>query len=185
MKRLLIATCVGAIVAFLWGFASWELLPWHQMATFKDDQVMSQAIKENTPEHGIYMLPRRGAQGIDAQAITEGPLVYAVIRPGQLEQPWILSNHLVRSFIIQFLGSLILAVTVYRIKASRFISRASVGIVMGLFAGVSSTLPFWNWFELPNSRVLVHILDPFICWTLAGLCIAAILKPPGPRKIFT
>ena len=185
MKRIFIATCVGAVVAFLWGFASWELLPWHQMGTFEDDAALSQAIKENTPEHGIYMLPRRGAQGLDAQAITEGPLVYAVIRPGSLDQPWLLSNHLVRSFFIQFLSSLILATTVYKIKATRFVSRASVGIVMGLFTGVSSTLPFWNWFELPTSRVLVHILDPFICWTLAGLCIAALLKPPGPRKIFT
>ena len=185
MKRLLIATCIGAVVAFLWGFVSWELLPWHHMGTFKDDTAMSQAIRDNAPEHGIYMLPRRGANGLDAEAIAEGPLVYAVIRPGQLDQPWMLSHHLVRSFIIQLLSSLILASTVYKIKASRFISRASVGIVMGLFAGVSSTLPFWNWFELPNARVLVHILDPFICWTLAGLCIAAILKPPGPRKIFT
>ena len=140
MKRLLIATCVGALVAFLWGFASWQLLPWHQMGTFKDDAAMSKAIKENTPEHGIYMLPRRGAKGLDAKAITEGPLVYAVIRPGELDQPWILNNHLVRSFIIQFLSSLILAVTVYKIKASRFISRASVGIIMGLFAGVSLSL---------------------------------------------
>lgn len=185
MKRLLIATCIGAVVAFLWGFVSWELLPWHQMETFNDDAVMSQAIKENTPEHGIYMLPRRGAKGLDTQAISEGPLVYAVIRPGQLDQPWILSNHLVRSFLIQFLSSLILATTVYKIQAYRFISRASVGIVMGLFTGVSSTLPFWNWFELPGSRVLVHILDPLICWTLAGVCIAAILKPRGPRKIFS
>jgi hypothetical protein len=185
MKRLFVATLIGAFVAFLWGFASWELLPWHKMGTFEDDAAISQAIKDNTPEHGIYMLPRRGAKGLDAEAITKGPLVYAVIRPGQLDHPWMLKHHLVRSFLIQLFSSLILATTVYKIKASRFVSRAAVGIVMGLFAGVSSTLPFWNWFELPSSRVLVHILDPFICWTLAGLCIAAILKPPGPRKIFT
>ena len=78
MKRILIATCVGAVVAFLWGFASWELLPWHQMGTFEDDAALSQAIKENTPEHGIYMLPRRGAQGLDAQAITGAVFFHSV-----------------------------------------------------------------------------------------------------------
>lgn len=184
-KKILMATCLGGAVAFLWNFVSWEILPWHRMHSFYNNAEISESLVRNSPTHGIYMLPQRGEKGLDAEALTKGPLVYAVIRPGSLQQPWSLTEHLIKSYIIQCLCALILALTVWRMKASRFISRAAAGMVMGLFAAVSSTLPFGNWFELPGSRVIVNILDPFICWTLTGLIIAAIVKPPGPRRIFT
>ena len=184
-KKILMATCLGGAVAFLWSFISWELLPWHRMHSFYNNDEIAESLVQNSPTHGVYMLPKRGEKGLDAEALTRGPLVYAVIRPGPLEQPWSLTKHLIRSYLIQCLCALILALTVYRIRAFRFLSRAAVGMVMGLFAAVSSTLPFWNWFELPGSRVIVALLDPFICWTLAGLVIAAMIKPAGPRRIFT
>lgn len=84
MKRIFIATLVGAVVAFFWGFISWQLLPWHQMNHFKDDAAVAKAISENAPRHGLYVLPRHGDKGPDADAVTEGPYVYAIVRPGKL-----------------------------------------------------------------------------------------------------
>lgn len=185
MKRIILASLAGAVIAFLWGFLSWEFLPWHQMNTFKNDAAVAQTISENAPEHGLYLLPRRQESGPDAKAITEGPFVYAIVRPGELTAPWKLGRHLVISFCIQLIGALIIALAIHRIRATRYISRASVGPAMGLFAGVVMTLPYWNWFELPDSHSLSQVLDPFIAWTLAGLVIATIIKPPRARRIFS
>ena len=185
MKRIIIATLVGATVAFLWNFVSWQLLSWHRMDSFEDNAAVVKVIKENTPAHGIYLLPMQGQDGPNADAITEGPFIYAVVRPGKLDAPWKLSTHLMRSYVTQLLGALIIAIAIYRIRATRYLSRASVGSAMGLFAGLTMSLPHWNWLGLPGAEALVHILDPWIGWTLAGLCIAAIIKPPRARRIFT
>lgn len=185
MKRIVIATLIGATVAFLWGFVSWELLPWHRMDRFEDHAAVAKVIKENAPAHGLYLMPTKGQDGPNAEAITEGPFIYAVVRPGKLDTPWKMSTHLICSYGIQLAGALIIAIAIYRIRATRYLSRASVGPAMGLFAGLTMTLPHWNWLGLPGSDALVHILDPLIGWTLAGLCIAAIIKPPRTRRIFT
>lgn len=92
---------------------------------------------------------------------------------------------MIRSFCIQLFGALIIAIAIHRIRATRYISRASVGPAMGLFAGLTMTLPYWNWFELPDSYTIAQILDPFIGWTMAGLVIATIIKPPRARRIFS
>ena len=185
MKRIVIATLAGATVAFLWGFVSWQLLSWHRMDRFEDHAAVAKVIKENAPTHGLYLLPMQGQDGPNAEAITEGPLIYAVVRPGKLDAPWKLSTHLIRSYCVQLAGALIIAIAIYRIRATRYLSRASVGSAMGLFAGLTMSLPHWNWLGLPGADTLVHILDPWIGWTLAGLCIAAIIKPPRARRIFT
>jgi len=185
MKRILIATFTGAAIAFLWSFISWQLLPWHQMESFKDEAAFAESVKANAPAHGLYMLPAKEEAGPDTTALREGPFVYAVVRPGKLEAPWKLSTRLIRSYGIHLLGSLIIVLAVYRIRASRYLSRVSIGTMMGLFAGLTMTLPHGNWFELPSTHVLVHVLDPLIAWTLASLCIAAIIKPPRTRRIFS
>ena len=185
MKRILIATLVGAIVAFFWGFLSWAVLPWHKMDTFKDEAAVAQVMIENAPAHGVYVMPQMGEKGANADAITKGPFVYAIVRPNSLDAPWKETTPMLGSFCIQLVGAFIVTLTIHRIRASRYISRASVGPALGLFAGLMMTLPAWNWFELPLSFAFIQILDPFIAWTLAGFAIAAIIKPPRPRRIFS
>jgi len=185
MKRIFIATLTGAVVAFIWGYVSWQLLPWHRADGFYNSEEVAKVIRQNTPKHGVYMLPANSIARPDAAALTQGPVIYAVVRPGELDQPWSLSTRLMRSFVIQLAGSLIIAVTVYRIRARRYLSRASIGATMGIFAGLVMTLPSWNWMELPGYHTLAHLLDPVICWTLAGLAIAGIVNPPRARRIFT
>ena len=72
-----------------------------------------------------------------------------------------------------------------RIRATRFISRASVGAILGVFAAISMALPRWNWFETPNIHLLASIIDPVVAYTLAGVFIASIIKAPKARRIFS
>ena len=185
MKRFFIATFIGALIAFSWGYLSWELLSWHKMDNFKNSAAVSEVLIENTTSHGIYMLPSPSSSPPNAEAITKGPFVYAIIRPSALRQPWSMTRPLIGSFCIQLIGSLIISAMVMRIRARRYISRASIGPIMGLFAGIMMTLPTWNWFELPTSHAMAYALDPFITWTLAGTVIAAIIQPKKDRRIFT
>ncbi|MGJ8678126.1 MAG: hypothetical protein ACSHX0_11460 [Akkermansiaceae bacterium] len=185
MKRFLLATILGALVAFIWGYVSWEILSWHKMANFKNPEAVSELILENAPTHDLYMLPAPRAEGPNVEAITEGPFIYAVVRPDSLPTQWSMPTQLLRSFCIQLSGSLIISIMIFRIRARRYISRASIGLMMGLFAGLTMALPSWNWFEIPNSHAIAAALDPLIAWTLSGMLIAAIIQPKKTRRIFT
>lgn len=185
MKRLILATFAGAVVAFFWGFVSWMLIGWHTPETFNDEAAVTQVIAENADTHGIYMLPAPGTDEDHTVEFTKGPFVYAMVRPGSLDQPWSMTESMIRSFCINLVCCLVIAISVLRIRATRYISRASVGVTMGLFAALSVVLPQWNWFETPGRHLLAAMLDPIICYSLAGLAIAAIIKTPKARRIFS
>ena len=185
MRRIIAATIAGAIIAFIWGFVSWTLLGWHAPSQFKDADAVRQVITENADEHGVYMLPTPSMEEDQSAEFTAGPFIYATVRPGKLEEPWSMTKSLIYGFIINLACSLIIAISVLRIRATRYISRASVGITMGLFAAVCIVLPQWNWFETPGGHLLAGFLDPVIAYSLAGLVIAAIIKTPKARRIFS
>jgi len=185
MKRLVIATIAGALTAFTWGFVSWMLIGWHTFNSFTDTSAVEQIILENAPSHGIYMLPLHENKEDQAAATTKGPFIYAPIRPNKLDEPWTMTKPMLISFTISLLCSLIITICVLRIRATRFISRASIGVTLGVFSAISMALPQWNWFETPSSHLAASILDPIIAYTLAGLVIACIIKPRKAKRIFS
>ena len=131
------------------------------------------------------MLPLNENEDDQAAAITKGPFVYATIRPHALAQPWSMTKPMLISFSNYLLCNIVIAICVMRIRATRFVSRASVGTVLGLFAAFSMALPRWNWFETPTIHLLADALDPIIAYTLAGIVIASIIKAPKTRRIFS
>jgi len=185
MKRVIIAIFAGTIIAFAWSYISWMLLSWHTPNSFANPAAVEKTITENAPTHGVYMLPLHKDDQDQAAALTKGPLVYATIRPHALEKPWSMKNSLLISFANNLLCNFLIAICVLRIRATRFISRASVGSTLGLFAAVSMALPRWNWFETPYIHLLADSLDPIIAYTLAGIVIASIIKAPKARRIFS
>lgn len=59
MKKNLLLSIVAGLVLFVWGFISWAVLPWHMMVAngFADEAAVSQVLKENAPQEGVYYLP--------------------------------------------------------------------------------------------------------------------------------
>lgn len=83
-----------------------------------------------------------------------------------------------------FLGCMILAGCVYAMRSSRFLQRASIGCVLGLFSAVMSFFPSGAWLELPALSLWAHAISLFLGWSFIGLIIASIVRPPRPRRIF-
>jgi len=185
MKRVIIATFIGAIVAFTWSLATTLLTDWHTPSAFTNPSEVEQAILANAPTHGIYTLPLHENSLDQAAAINKGPYIHATIRPGALHKPRSIYTPLVISFITHTICSLIIAVCVRRIRATRYVSRASIGITLGVFAAISMALPHVSSFEVPTTYMIINILDPIIASTLAGLVIASIITRPKQRRIFS
>jgi len=130
----------------------------------------------------MYILPTPTDHGEpDVDAITQGPFVYAVVRPGQRAGKWRMIRPMALNFTLNLVLALIVALMMK--KRTSYGSRVLVAIVLGLFAGLSASLPLAIWMELPPMETLARLADPLVSWLLAGMAMAAIIKSPQ-RKIF-
>ncbi len=58
-----------------------------------------------------------------------------------------------------------------------FRSRVTAVMLMGLFAWVAISWPYWNWYEFPASFTIAEGIDQVVGWLFAGLAMAKIMKP--------
>jgi hypothetical protein len=180
MKPLLLSSVLGALVAFVWGFISWTVLPWHKTLSFTNDAEVAEVVGKNAPEHGVYLLP--GEKGRDQAAMADwqkraatGPFMYAVVRPGTKE--FSMARLLAGSFGIQFVGAFIISALLLTARPMAYAVRVLFVVLVVLSGGVLSHLPGWNWWETPTHSVLVELVDLAIAWALAGLVIAKFANP--------
>lgn len=193
MKRLLVATMMGAFIALAWGYVSWDVLSWHKCSEFTDGGEVAASITANAPSAGVYRLSNAGAETgaligkltKNPEVVSQTPVIYALVRPEPLIGSWRLSSAVMGAFAIRFVGALILATAIFQIRNKRYIHRAGVGCMLGFFAGLMMALSAWNWLGLPVWHVVVQVLDPMIAWTLAGLAMAALIGPEKQRRIFS
>ena len=181
-KRIILATFLGAIIAFAWGFASWSLLNWHTPKTFENNDEVARVIQQNSDGHGMYIIPPYTEDGEpDMTAIENGPFVYATVRPGKLTG-WVMWKAMALSFAVNLFLALLIATLMT--KRSHYRSKVLVGTAFGLFAGITASLPLMIWMELPAGETVARLCDPVITWTLASLVMALIVKKPK-RRIFS
>lgn len=180
-KRIILATILGAAIAFAWGFASWTVFSWHTPEKFANEEVVAKVIKENANTHGQYMLPASTGGEPNMDAIQRGPFIYATVRPGKLEG-WTMAKAMILNYAVCLFLALILAIVM--MKRSHYVSKLTVGILFGLFAGITASLPHMIWMELPPMETVARLCDPIISWTLAAAAMANIVKRPK-RRIFS
>ena len=53
--KIVIGAGVGAVVLFVWSFASWMIIPWHRMEKLPNEQQVAAALQENTADSGVYI----------------------------------------------------------------------------------------------------------------------------------
>ncbi len=181
MIKFIIGAFLAAVAVFVWEAVSWTTLGWHEngFRSFRDESAVAEVIKANvTSGHGIYLLPsmedapklataeeKTAFEEKQAQAMENGPYVYAIIRPGKGEismgRNMILSG--VRSLICAFLIAALLS------QAALFYpARIAFVAAAGLFAGLTCDLPMWIWMENPGRDTIVNIADHLIAWIIGG-----------------
>ena len=172
--RTIIAVIISAVLAFMWGYFSWSVAPWHQPMSFKDEAAVGEFLKENAPEHGVYAIPEWSGKEEEVQTKSNaGPFMHGIIRPGTNEVS--MSGNITRSILLNLLLAAALALL---IQASRYRSvpgGISIGILAGLMVGLSSGVPSYIWLELPVKHTLGYLLDGLIPWTIAGAIIGAMM----------
>ena len=53
--------------------------------------------------------------------------------------------------------------------------------LIGLLASIMTSVPFWNWYGFPTDFTLAQIIETTVGWFLAGIALAAIVRPAAAK----
>ena len=187
MKRLITGGIVGGITLFVWGFISWVVLTWH-FDTVRHDVGMT-AVVENIEEHlqetGVYYFPPMSTMKPDEaemEAYTElhknspsGMIFYNAEQLAPMSPPRLFAGFLA-DIGAAFFATMLLILALPSLP--KYWGRVVYVAALGVFAIFAIRMVDGVFFNLPISWTVNMILDTAISWMLAGLVLAAIVRPP-------
>ena len=190
--RIVLGGVLGAVVLFVWGFLYWvvlseRLLPYKHMT---DEAAVVEVLQENLTETGIYWFPmpqhdpdpdatadeKQAAKEAYAERHRQGPLgAVSYLVEGREVMPL---SRLAKGFVINFASALIASIMLCCACGRRgYAARVAFVFGLGLFVAVSVHLIARNYMFDPLDFTLLKIGDSVVGWLLAGLAIAAVVKP--------
>lgn len=182
MLRALIASCVAAVVLFVWGFVFWMFTPAPRamMKPVADENRLVYELQQSLPESGCYSVPNcanaTDDQGKKAaeERMKNGPMVLVFYRkepPGPIMMLYGYA-HMAASAL---LAALLLNLALPGLQS--FAARWLFVTLLGTFASVWITLSQSIWMMHPWEYSLLYAGFQVVGWVLAGLVLAAIICP--------
>jgi hypothetical protein len=187
MVRIISGAVIAAVVMFVWGFVFWGLLP-TASSVIKgppDAEGLRSALK-GAPT-GVYRLPdlalMSSADEADraehARQFEEGPIATVFVRAEGAQH--MAPSTMVAGFVHMLVSCLLMAILLHVVRraGTTYLQRAIIVGFAGTVGTVFSNLgaPIW-WFHPWNFHAL-NTLYMIWAWILAGLVLAAFIKPPA------
>jgi hypothetical protein len=190
MARVLLGGIVGGIVIFAWGALTHMVLPLGAMGfhLMSNEDAMIGALRDNIKEGGVYLFPgmdmHKSPTDTERQAweakLKQGPSGFLVIHtePREAMTPRQLGTEVATDVV----GALLAAMTLTLVRPG-YGRRLLVVVLMGVFGFVTTSIPYWNWYGFPIEFTASKAMDLVGGWLLAGLVLAAIVKPKPEKAI--
>jgi hypothetical protein len=184
MGRVLLGGLVGGIVVFVWSAVAHIALPLGEMGMrqLPDEGAVVEAFRNTIKEPGFYFFPGidRGKPASEAEQkawqekLKQGPTGILVIHPegGEAMSPKQLGSELASNFVAALVAAFILT----HVRAGYF-TRVLVVSLLAVFSIASLVVSYWIWYGFPTEYVLGETITEVVGWFLAGLAMAAIVRP--------
>jgi hypothetical protein len=189
MTRIMIGGIVAGILLFFWGFVSHMLLSIGEMGlqAIPHEEGMAAAMKQAVPEPGLYFLPgydRSKPQTEEdmrahMEKVTKGPYGFMVLYPAGRDVS--LGKRLPIEFGTNVVCALLAAIVVSQLRPGFFVRVGCVTLI-GILASIMILVPYWNWYGFPADFTLGQLVEHAVGWFLAGIALAAIVKPTAATK---
>lgn len=193
MGRVLLATVVGAIVLFIWGFVYHATLgptmDAYRSLDAQQEAGLVAAMREHVPEQGAYFIPGMpDVSDMSAEQATQatenwsarheaGPLAMVIYNPEgrPAMAPIVFLKGLVVMLISTFIMSLMLRCG--SPGGNSYAGRVGFVFMVAIFCAVITDAKLWVWFYFPTDYSLAQAADTVIGWLIVGIIMAAIVKP--------
>jgi len=179
MKRIMIATLVGAVLLFVYQFISWEISPIHENSYkyVADQDTITSYLSKHLKEDGVYALPMMlpGAPKSDREAFMkkyvgqpEAMITWHNKMGGEM------GMQMVMGFVIDLIAVLIVASLLLRTLTifSTFFAKLRVVMSFSFFVIFQTTLMNYNWFNAPWHNLKGDIIDSILAWLIVGCWLA-------------
>jgi hypothetical protein len=176
--RLVLASLVGAVVIFAWGFLTHAVLPLGEMGMKNLPDPLTQSLGSALSEPGAYYFPPMNGEDEAAQEewtrrSAAGPRGVVMFDPTG-GAPMSL-----RQLGVEFLsglgGACLLTLILVRAGAG-LVGGAFLGAVAGVFAWLAIDASYWNWYRFPDAFVTAGLIEQGTGWLLVGAAVAPIVR---------
>lgn len=180
--RIVIAGVIGGIVMFIWGAVAHMALPIGMMGIelpVAQEATLAAIASSATPGAGAYMYPSmapekwsdEAARTAFVDANRDSAYAFVVYQPDGNPMLTGMAPNLVKQFVSVTLAALF-AAWLLSLGAFGFGQRVLIAGGLGLFAWLSISVPYWNWYLFPTALTIGNALEQIIGWLLAGAAIA-------------
>ena len=180
--RILIAGVLGGIAMFVWMSIAHLATP---LATTgfsripNESQVMSSLQNSIGPKQGLYFFPWMDPHDPNAMKLQEeklktqpsGLLMYKPAGAGMA------TSMLIAEFAKEAATTLIAAFLLAQAMLAGYFARAGFVALIGLAAALTTNVSYAIWYGFPTSYTLGYGFIDFFGYVVAGLVIAAVLRP--------
>lgn len=182
--RVLVAAVVGGVLLFLWGFVAHVLLPFSEkaMKPIPNEAAVIEAVRGNVTENGVYFIPYLNymkaspeEQQAYADKIASGPSGLLVLRTGGVTMD--MKRELPMELMSNLLAALVAVLAVTGLRARTYGGRVGAIFAFGVVAWLSISVSQWTWYGFSTDFLISDLVDQWGGWLLAGLGMAAVLKP--------
>ena len=189
MVRFVSAAILGGLLMFVWGAVSHMVLPFEReaMKQIPNEAAVLSTLGSNLNAPGMYFFPWTDMSGKATpeqqaawrQQIASGPSGLVIYKPngGESMSPRQLVTEFISCVLAAFFGAMLL-VQLPGGFGRRVFSMAAIGIAAWLSISVSQ----WTWFGFSTPFLIGDLADQFGGWLLAGIGMAALLKPRRIRS---
>jgi hypothetical protein len=184
MGKLVVAALVGGLIVFAWGAIAHMATPLGMagMSFLPDEGATIEGLRVSVPKTGMYIFPTAGMNSKNeaeqkawAEKIRRGPSGILVYKAEGMEP--MPPRMLIVEFISNVLAAFVAALVVSMIAG--YSRRVFAVLLLSIFAFLSLSVSYWNWFSYPATYIGAELLTEAIGWLLAGLAIAR-LAPARP-----
>jgi hypothetical protein len=186
MARIITAAVAGAVVYFVWGMLAWMAVPLHTptIQALPTEQAIVDALKAQGLETGVYVTPFASDSADMSDPESEfmknhntGP-IFSIYYQKEGAIP-MNAGILGVGFLIDLLAAALAVCLLSSIGTCGRNYWCRVGFVagLGIFVAIVGHLSYWNWMHFPLGYTVAFMVDVTVGWSLAGLVIAAIIRP--------
>jgi len=189
MVKVFVGAIVAGIVVFMWGAVSHMATPIGQMGLrqIPGEEKVIAAIKESVREPGVYFVPyldmntsSDSEKTAHAAKVKEGPTGFLVLHPDGSDG--ISPQNLLVELGSSVVAALIAALVLTQVRSGYF-GRVLIVTSMGVFGFASILVSYWNWYGFSTEFTTGAAIDEIVGWFLAGLVLAAIIRPDKATKV--
>jgi hypothetical protein len=174
MLRIILAGLLGGLAMYVWSSIAHVATPLGEMgiSTIKNEAAVTAPMQAELGEtKGFYKFPAAAMAGKPASG-PGGVLVYWGSQPSEMS-----ASTLASEAVVEIAEAIVAAIILSTVALTGYLARVGVVTLVGVCAVLSTNPSYWIWYKFPTDYTLAAILIDLIGYIVAGLVIAAILRP--------